>query len=142
MIQRGSFKHHQCIENKLSNTADLVLTILISRKKTRSQTLSEANLESRYYNNTNFSGLETNIPNSYMNPLLQLYRFTPRLRNVALTHAALYCTKEDCMLCQLGFLVDMLEKANGQNCQASNFLNTLRCVPAGMELLPLPEGTI
>jgi PAB-dependent poly(A)-specific ribonuclease subunit 2 len=35
------------------------------------------------------------------------------------------------MLCELGFLVDMLEKASGQNCQASNFLKTLRSLPAG-----------
>ncbi|TGZ84439.1 hypothetical protein EX30DRAFT_356743 [Ascodesmis nigricans] len=83
-----------------------------------------------YYNNTNFSGLETNIPNSYMNPLLQLYRFTPQLRNVALMHTALYCTKEDCVICQMGFLFDMLEKAGGLNCQATNFLKTLSANPS------------
>lgn len=27
-------------------------------------------------------------------------------------------------MCQLGFLFDMMEKANGSNCQASNFLRT------------------
>lgn len=82
-----------------------------------------------FYNETKYSGLETNIPNSYMNPLLQLYRFTPRLRNVALFHTATYCTMEECLLCQMGFLFDMLEKANGQNCQATNLLKTLSSLP-------------
>lgn len=85
----------------------------------------------RFYNKTRHSGLETNIPNSYMNPLLQLYKFTPALRNVALEHTAGYCTKEDCTLCQMGFLFDMLEKAGGVNCQATNFLKTFSSLPAG-----------
>lgn len=75
-----------------------------------------------YYNRTNFSGLETHIANSYVNPLLQLYRFTPIIRNLALHHAATSCLYESCLLCELGFLIDMLEKAGGQNCQATNFL--------------------
>ncbi|KAL7275645.1 poly(A)-specific ribonuclease [Rhizina undulata] len=82
-----------------------------------------------FYNKTKFSGLETHIANSYMNPLLQLYKFTPLLRNLALQHTATACTKEDCMLCQMGFLFDMLDKANGQNCQATNFLKTFSSLP-------------
>lgn len=66
-----------------------------------------------------------------MNPLLQLYKYTPRLRNVALFHTATYCTMEECLLCQMGFLFDMLEKANGQNCQATNLLKTLSSLPNG-----------
>jgi PAB-dependent poly(A)-specific ribonuclease subunit 2 len=64
-----------------------------------------------------------------MNPLLQLYKFTPPLRNVALEHTAGYCTKEDCTLCQMGYLFDMLEKANGINCQATNFLKSFSSLP-------------
>jgi len=86
-------------------------------------------MASRFYNETKYSGLETNIPNSYMNPLLQMYKYTPRLRNVALFHAATGCTVEDCLLCQMGYLFDMLEKANGLNCQATNFLKTLSSSP-------------
>ncbi|KAI5851436.1 ubiquitin carboxyl-terminal hydrolase-domain-containing protein [Morchella snyderi] len=82
-----------------------------------------------YFNKTRFSGLETHIANSYMNPLLQMYKFTPLLRNLALQHTATSCTKEDCMLCQMGFLFDMLDKANGQNCQATNFLKTFSSLP-------------
>ncbi|KAF2744609.1 PAB-dependent poly(A)-specific ribonuclease-like protein subunit pan2 [Sporormia fimetaria CBS 119925] len=77
-----------------------------------------------YYNSTQYSGLETHIANSYANPLLQLCRFTPLIRNLALRHTASSCLYETCLLCELGFLIDMLEKAAGMNCQASNFLKT------------------
>lgn len=75
-----------------------------------------------YYNKTKYSGLETHIVNSYANPLLQLLRFTPTIRNLALHHTATACLYDNCLLCEMGFLVDMLEKASGLNCQASNFL--------------------
>ena len=79
----------------------------------------------RYYNKTKYSGLETHIVNSYANPLLQLFRFTNVTRNLALKHAAHDCAIDSCLLCELGFLVDMLEKAQGQNCQATNLLKVL-----------------
>ncbi|KAG9653830.1 hypothetical protein KCU64_g7625, partial [Aureobasidium melanogenum] len=75
-----------------------------------------------YYNKTKYSGLETHIANSYTNPLLQLLRFTPTIRNLALHHTATSCLYDNCLLCEMGFLTDMLEKAAGMNCQASNFL--------------------
>ncbi|KAK8177570.1 PAB-dependent poly(A)-specific ribonuclease subunit PAN2 [Phyllosticta citrichinensis] len=78
----------------------------------------------KYYNKTEYSGLETHIANSYANPLLQLLRFIPLLRNLALHHTSTSCLFENCLLCELGFLIDMLEKAQGQNCQATNFLKT------------------
>src|SRR5699024_2028731 len=34
------------------------------------------------------------------------------------------CIYENCLLCEMGFLFDMLDKANGQNCQATNLLKT------------------
>lgn len=78
----------------------------------------------RFYNKTNFSGLETHIANSFTNSLLQLFKFIPLFRNMALTHAAGSCIFEHCLLCELGYLFDMLEKASGQNCQATNLLKT------------------
>lgn len=78
----------------------------------------------QFYNKTEFSGLETHIKNSYLNALLQLYKFVPLIRNVAIQHAATACVKPNCMLCEFGFLFDMLEKAGGQNCQATNLLHT------------------
>ena len=76
----------------------------------------------RYYNKTSFSGLETHISNSFTNSLLQLYKFVPLIRNLALHHAATSCISDNCLLCEFGFLFDMLEKASGQNCQATNLL--------------------
>lgn len=85
----------------------------------------------RYYNKTNFSGLETHIANSYANPLLQLFKFIPLVRNLALHHAAITCLSENCLLCEMGFLFDMLDKAEGQSCQATNFLKTFSSIPEG-----------
>ena len=93
----------------------------------------------RYYNRTKFSGLETHIANSYANPLLQLYRFIPSLRNAALVHTASACLYEHCLLCELGFFVDMLEKADGRNCQATNFLKTFSSLPTAASLNLLEE---
>ncbi|KAI5304121.1 poly(A)-specific ribonuclease [Ascosphaera pollenicola] len=76
----------------------------------------------RFYNKTKFSGLETHIVNSFTNALLQLLRFTPLVRNIALHHAAANCMAATCLLCEMGFLFDMLDKAEGENCQATNLL--------------------
>ena len=75
-----------------------------------------------YFNKTSFSGLETHISNSFMNSILQLYKFVPVIRNIAIQHAATSCVIGTCMLCEFGFLFDMLEKAAGKNCQATNLL--------------------
>jgi PAB-dependent poly(A)-specific ribonuclease subunit 2 len=95
-----------------------------------------------YYNYTKYSGLETHIVNSYANALLQLYRFTPVMRNLALHHTAKDCRFENCMLCELGFLIDMLEKAKGKSCQASNYLKTLSKLSSASALAVLEEHTV
>ena len=95
-----------------------------------------------YYNYTKYSGLETHIVNSYANALLQLYRFTPVVRNLALHHTARDCGYKNCMLCELGFLIDMLEKAKGKSCQASNFLKTLSKLSSASALAVLEEHTV
>jgi PAB-dependent poly(A)-specific ribonuclease subunit 2 len=51
--------------------------------------------------------------------------FTPLIRNTALLHAASSCISETCLLCELGYLFDMLEKAAGSVCQATNMLKAL-----------------
>ncbi|KZF21116.1 hypothetical protein L228DRAFT_269516 [Xylona heveae TC161] len=94
-----------------------------------------------YYNKTKYSGLETHIANSYTNPLLQLLKFTPLLRNIALHHAASSCLVESCLLCELGYLFDMLDKANGQNCQATNFLKTFSSLHQAAALGLLEESS-
>lgn len=87
--------------------------------------------ENRYYNKTKYSGLETHITNSYLNSLLQLFKFTPPIRNLALHHAASSCIADGCLLCEMGFLFDMLEKADGLSCQATNLLKTFSGFPEG-----------
>jgi PAB-dependent poly(A)-specific ribonuclease subunit 2 len=78
-----------------------------------------------FYNQTHYSGLETHISNSYANPIIQIMHFTPLIRNTALLHAASSCISETCLLCELGYLFDMLEKAAGSVCQATNMLKAL-----------------
>ncbi|KAH0559633.1 hypothetical protein GP486_003846 [Trichoglossum hirsutum] len=94
-----------------------------------------------FYNKTKYSGLETHIANSYSNPLLQLFKFTPLLRNLALQHTATNCLTETCLLCEMGFLFDMLDKAGGQNCQATNFLKTFSSIPQAGALGLLEEDS-
>ncbi|KAI9283728.1 ubiquitin carboxyl-terminal hydrolase-domain-containing protein [Umbelopsis sp. AD052] len=82
-----------------------------------------------FYNHTQYGGLETHIANSYCNSMLQMLHFTLPLRKIAISHIAMDCPKENCLCCELGFLFRMLEDANGQNCQATNFLRAFRTIP-------------
>lgn len=68
-------------------------------------------------------------------------KFTPWLRNLALLHTASSCLYESCMLCEMGFLFDMLEKAHGQNCQATNLLKTFSSLSHAATLGLLEEGS-
>lgn len=54
------------------------------------------------------------------------------IRNLALQHAATACIGETCLLCELGFLFDMLQKADGSICQATNMLKALSNHPEGL----------
>lgn len=86
-----------------------------------------------FYNKTQYSGLEIHISNSYANSLLQIMHFTPLIRNLALHHAATACVSELCLLCEMGFLFDMLQNGEGSICQATNLLKTLSNHPQGNE---------
>ncbi|KAF2149383.1 cysteine proteinase [Myriangium duriaei CBS 260.36] len=92
-----------------------------------------------YFNKTKYSGLETHIANSYANSLLQLLRFIPVVRNLSLHHTATNCLLDNCLICEMGFLTDMLEKAAGMNCQASNFLKAYSSLPDAATLGLLEE---
>lgn len=106
--------------------------ILISSKSTfLVNAIRTLRSRERYYNKTRYSGLETHITNSYLNPLLQIFKFTPLVRNLALYHAASSCIADGCLLCEMGFLFDMLEKADGLSCQATNFLRAFSGIPEG-----------
>ncbi|KAF9228724.1 hypothetical protein BS17DRAFT_724469 [Gyrodon lividus] len=78
-----------------------------------------------FYNKTPFSGLETHILNSYTNPILQVVHYSIPMRKLAKSHITTNCPREHCLLCELGFVVRMLEDARGTNCQSSNFCKTV-----------------
>ncbi|KAG6878679.1 hypothetical protein C0993_011494 [Termitomyces sp. T159_Od127] len=85
-----------------------------------------------FYNKTEYSGLETHIFNSYTNSLLQVMHYCLPIRNVAKSHITTKCTREHCLLCELGFVVRMLEDAKGTNCQSSNFCKTVGVLALGI----------
>ncbi|KAJ4293921.1 poly(A)-specific ribonuclease [Collariella sp. IMI 366227] len=94
-----------------------------------------------FFNKTPYAGLENHIPNSYANSLLQLLHHTPLMRNMALQHAATACVSDLCLLCELGFVFDMLQKAEGSTCQATNLFKTLSATPQAANLGLLEEET-
>ncbi|KAI7904509.1 ubiquitin carboxyl-terminal hydrolase-domain-containing protein [Cokeromyces recurvatus] len=87
-----------------------------------------------YYNSTRYGGLETHIRNSYCNSLLQVLYFIIPLRKIAKSHIKISCPKDNCLLCELGFLFRMLEDSKGQNCQATNFLRAFSTIPQASAL--------
>lgn len=87
-----------------------------------------------FYNRTTYSGLETDIVNSYTNALLQALHYSTPIRAVAKAHICVECQKENCLLCEAGFLFRMLEDAKGTNCQASNFSRAFSATPQASAL--------
>lgn len=87
-----------------------------------------------YYNSTEYGGLETHIRNSYCNSFLQVLYFITPLRKIAKSHIKIACPKDNCLLCELGFLFRMLEDSKGQNCQATNFLRAFSTIPQASAL--------
>ena len=79
----------------------------------------------RAYNVTPLSGLENGIANCYMNSLIQVLYFCRPLRDCAVAHAP---DPEDefSLLGEMSFLFQMLATADGEVCQASNLLRSLR----------------
>ena len=85
----------------------------------------------RFYNTTDFSGLETHILNSYTNSVVQIMHYVMPIRQLAKAHITDNCPREHCLLCELGFISRMLEDAKGTNCQASNFCKTVGVLALG-----------
>ncbi|KAJ1655918.1 poly(A)-specific ribonuclease [Dispira simplex] len=87
-----------------------------------------------FYNQTGLSGLETDIINSYCNPLLQALFYIPILKQLAQFHFTLPSSQDECLLCEFGFLTRSLEDAQGTNCHASNLLQALGSFPQASAL--------
>ncbi|WZH49224.1 ubiquitin carboxyl-terminal hydrolase-domain-containing protein [Fusarium acuminatum] len=122
------------IESKKSEVPVMYRTVEIKYSK-----FGVDDFDFGYYNKTRYSGLENHISNSYANSLLQIMHFTPVIRNLALQHAATACVGDICLLCELGYLFDMLQKAEGSICQATNLLKTLSSHPQAGPLGLLEE---
>ncbi|KAF9234026.1 ubiquitin carboxyl-terminal hydrolase-domain-containing protein [Melanogaster broomeanus] len=90
-----------------------------------------------FYNKTAYSGLETHILNSYTNPILQVMHYSIPIRKLAKSHITTNCPREHCLLCELGFVVRMLEDAHGTNCQSSNFCKTVGVLAQAQNQLEL-----
>ncbi|ODV88230.1 hypothetical protein CANARDRAFT_26383 [[Candida] arabinofermentans NRRL YB-2248] len=87
-----------------------------------------------FYNNTKYAGLETHVDNSYCNAIFQLYRFVPSIFNFVVKTLAEDVKYDDSVLAELGYLYDMLVKANGKHCAASNFQRLFATIPKAKEL--------
>lgn len=85
-----------------------------------------------FYNKTEYSGLETHILNSYTNCVIQTIHYILPIRWLAKGHVSTDCSREHCLLCELGFTSRMLEDARGVNCQASNFCKTVGVLAHGL----------
>ena len=76
------------------------------------------------FNATRLAGLENDLANAYVNPLLQLLCYTGHLRCALLRHV---CEREFCLACELGFLAHALRVCPpGGTCRPANLLRTLR----------------
>lgn len=69
--------------------------------------------------------------------MLQLMHYTRPVRELAKSHITTDCQREHCLLCELGFVVRMLEDARGTNCQSSNFCKTVGVLAQGAYMVGL-----
>ncbi|XP_015791797.1 PAN2-PAN3 deadenylation complex catalytic subunit PAN2 isoform X3 [Tetranychus urticae] len=90
------------------------------------------------HNHSPFASLDSTLPNSYANNLIQTLYYILPLRATVLNHL---CRREFCLTCELAFLFHMIDESSFQNpCQATNFLRAFRQMPKASALtLVLPE---
>jgi len=92
----------------------------------------------RRFNKTPHSGLENTIPNSWVNSWIHtMFHFKPLRTRVLNSQTA----KELCLSDELGFLFHMLQIANGDTCQATNFLRCFSQLPEASRLELLDTST-
>ncbi|QEU61420.1 Pan2 [Kluyveromyces lactis] len=86
------------------------------------------------FNTTQYSGLETDIDCVYVNEIIHLYRFVPEVYNFVVNCLEDEHIQEKSVLTELGFLFDMMTRANGKICRASNFVDVLESILTANEL--------
>lgn len=125
------------VENLLdlfADTDDTMIPKIYRKLEIKYSKFGINDFDFQVYNHTKYSGLESQLANAYCNPLLQIYRFSPAFFRFALNHLAHDSLEGRSLLRELGFLFDMLDKANGEHCQAGNFLKTLSQMPQASAL--------
>eukprot|EP00127_Corallochytrium_limacisporum_P003745 Clim_evm77s152 gene=Clim_evmTU77s152 len=84
------------------------------------------------YNATPFASLESNSANAYCNSVLQVLYHLPFVGSSLRSHL---CSRQLCLSCEMSFLFHMLSlQTTNKNCQASNFIRTLRTIPQATAL--------
>lgn len=90
------------------------------------------------FNRSGHSGLENTIPNSWVNSWIHtMFHFIPLRTRVINSQTA----KEVCLSDELGFLFHMMQIADGETCQATNFLRAFSQLPEASRLELLDKST-
>lgn len=99
------------------------------------------NFDFKAFNETMYSGLDTDVDHPYANSTIQLYRFVPEIFNFIVG-----CLKDEnfgnnSLLTELGYLYDMMQRSNGRVCLSSNFQTALDAVK-NKDSISSPEAYI
>lgn len=86
------------------------------------------------FNTTKYSGLETDIDCVYVNEIIHLYRFVPEVYNFVVSCLKDEFFQDKSLLTELGFLFDMMTRAEGKICRASNFVDVLESISTAKDL--------
>ncbi|CCE82490.1 Piso0_002217 [Millerozyma farinosa CBS 7064] len=91
-----------------------------------------------FYNRTKYSGLENHLDNSYVNPLIQIYKYCSIFQNFVIKQSLKEWLPTDLdtvvnkgnesgssLVTELGYLFDMMDKSVGKNCIITNFSKVL-----------------
>lgn len=94
-----------------------------------------------FYNKTGHAGLETQVwGNTFCNSLMQVMRWCAPLHNHTLQLFAKHNYESIPIVCELAMMFDMLHKAEGRPCRASNFMATLAAHPSPKAQALLASG--
>lgn len=127
-------------ETSKTSPTPLVAPSCYNRLEIKYSKFGVEDFDFNYYNLSGYnrlSGLENHLDNSYINPLLQLYRYSPAFYNLVtgsllsewLPNSNGFITTNNpqgsSVLLEMGYLFDMMYKAQGKNVRVTNFSQVL-----------------